>query len=109
MCAGSQAATRLGVGPKEDLCERPIGDPAIDTYTLGEERMQRGLLAQLSPHERTTLRRIANGDDRSGTLNLGYVAQLLSLAHRRDSLGVLPDGARQTKDRTPGELVTGNY
>jgi len=42
--------------------------------------MKRGLLAQLSPHERTTLRRIANGDDRSGTLNSSHVTQLLSLA-----------------------------
>jgi hypothetical protein len=42
--------------------------------------MQRGLLAQLSPHERTTLRRIANGDDRSGTLNPSHLTQLLSLA-----------------------------
>jgi hypothetical protein len=42
--------------------------------------MKRGLLAQLSPHERTTLRRIANGDDRSGTINPSHLTQLLSLA-----------------------------
>ena len=60
--------------------ERLKGDPAIDAYTLGEGRMKRGLLAQLSPHERTTLRRIANAGDRSGTLNSSHVTQLLSLA-----------------------------
>jgi hypothetical protein len=42
--------------------------------------MQRGLLAQLSPHERKTLRRIANGDDRSGTLIHAHVTRLLSFA-----------------------------
>ncbi|GEP54636.1 hypothetical protein [Reyranella soli] len=42
--------------------------------------MERGLLAQLSPHERTTLRRIANGDVLSGALNRRHVTQLLSLA-----------------------------
>jgi hypothetical protein len=61
------------------LRARPEDDPAINTHALGEGRMQRGLLAQLSPHERTTLRRIANGDDRSGTLNSSHVTQLLSL------------------------------
>jgi hypothetical protein len=42
--------------------------------------MERGLLAQLSPHERTTLRYIANGDDRPGTLDPSHVTHLLSLA-----------------------------
>ena len=50
--------------------------------------MQRGLLAQLSPHERTTLRRIANGDDRSATLNSSHVTQLLSLALIEEMAGV---------------------
>jgi len=42
--------------------------------------MERGLLARLSRHERTTLRRIANGGVRSGALNTPHVSQLLSLA-----------------------------
>lgn len=42
--------------------------------------MERGLLAQLKPHERTTLRRIANGDGRSGALDPSHLTQLLSLA-----------------------------
>ena len=42
--------------------------------------MQRGLLVELSPHERTTLRRIANGDSRGGTLHPGHIKRLVSLA-----------------------------
>lgn len=42
--------------------------------------MVRGLLAELSPHERNTLLRIANGDDRSDALNPGHITRLLSLA-----------------------------
>ena len=66
--------------PRTHLRERLKGYPAINTHTLGEGRMKRGLLAQLSPRERTTLRRIANGDDRLGTLNSSHVTRLLSLA-----------------------------
>jgi hypothetical protein len=42
--------------------------------------MERGLLVELSSHERTTLLRIANGDDSSGTLSQAHVTRLLSLA-----------------------------
>ena len=59
---------------------RPKDDPAINQTHSGIKRMERGLLAQLSPHERTTLRRVANGDVRSGALNPFHVTQLLSLA-----------------------------
>jgi hypothetical protein len=38
--------------------------------------MLRGLLVELSPHERRTLLRIANGDDRSGTHNPADVKRL---------------------------------
>jgi hypothetical protein len=41
--------------------------------------MERGLLAELSPRERNTLLRIANGDDRSGTHNPAHVVQLQKL------------------------------
>ena len=42
--------------------------------------MERGLLVELSPHERTTLLRIANGDSRGGTLHPGHIKRLVSLA-----------------------------
>jgi hypothetical protein len=42
--------------------------------------MERGLLAELSPHERTTLLRIANGDSRGRTLHPGHIKRLVSLA-----------------------------
>ena len=42
--------------------------------------MKRGLLSRLSPHERTTLRRIADGGVRSGALDPLHLGQLLSLA-----------------------------
>ena len=42
--------------------------------------MERGLLVELSPHERTTLLRIANGDSRGGTLHPSHIKRLVSLA-----------------------------
>jgi hypothetical protein len=42
--------------------------------------MLRGLLVELSPHERSTLLRVANGDDRSGTHNPTDVKRLQLLA-----------------------------
>jgi hypothetical protein len=45
-----------------------------------EGRMERGLLFELNPQERTTLLRISNGDDRSGTHNPAHVARLELLA-----------------------------
>jgi hypothetical protein len=42
--------------------------------------MIRGLLVELSAQERTTLLRIANGDDRSGTHNPSHVTRLQLLA-----------------------------
>jgi hypothetical protein len=42
--------------------------------------MERGLLVELSPYERTTLLRIANGDSRGGTLHRGHIKRLVSLA-----------------------------
>ena len=60
----TQCRTRLCVVLRTHLRGRLKGDPAINTHTLGEGRMKRGLLAQLSPHEQTTLRRIATGGDR---------------------------------------------
>ena len=63
--------------------------------------MERGLLAQLSPHEQTTLRSIASGDDRSGTLNSSHVTHLLSLAliEERDSVYCLTVLGRQRIER----------
>jgi hypothetical protein len=43
--------------------------------------MLRGLLVELSPHERRTLLRIANGNDSSGTHNPADVKRLQLLAH----------------------------
>ena len=45
-----------------------------------EATMLRGLLVELSPHERSTLLRVANGDDRSGTHNPTDVKRLQLLA-----------------------------
>jgi hypothetical protein len=42
--------------------------------------MVRGLLVELSAQERTTLLRIANGDDRSGTHDQAHVTRLQLLA-----------------------------
>jgi hypothetical protein len=42
--------------------------------------MVRGLLVELSAQERTTLLRIANGDDRSGTHDRAHVTRLQLLA-----------------------------
>ena len=42
--------------------------------------MERGLLVELSPYERTTLLRIANGDSRGGILHPGHIKRLISLA-----------------------------
>jgi hypothetical protein len=45
-----------------------------------EATMLRGLLVELSPHERRTLLRIANGDARSGTHDPADVKRLQLLA-----------------------------
>jgi hypothetical protein len=42
--------------------------------------MERGLLVELSPRERNTLLRIANGDSRGGTLHPGHIKRLVLLA-----------------------------
>jgi hypothetical protein len=54
--------------------------PYLATHTHAEGTMERGLLVELSSDERTTLLRIANGDDSSGTLSQAHVTRLLSLA-----------------------------
>jgi hypothetical protein len=41
--------------------------------------MESGLLAELSPHERNTLLRIANRDDRSGPYDPAYITRLQNL------------------------------
>ena len=63
--------------------------------------MERGLLAELSPRERNTLLRIANGDDRSGTLNPAHVKrlQLLDLV---DDKGPFVDLTALGKQRVEG-------
>jgi hypothetical protein len=54
--------------------------PYLATHTHAEGTMERGLLVELSSDERTTLLRIANGDDSSDTLSQAHVTHLLSLA-----------------------------
>jgi hypothetical protein len=47
--------------------------------------MERGLFVELSPHERNTLFRIANGDDRSGFHNAAHVVRLQKLGLIEDN------------------------
>ena len=63
--------------------------------------MERGLLAELSPRERNTLLRIANGDDRSGTLNPDHVKRL-KLLELIDANGPFVDLTALGKRRLEG-------
>jgi len=105
-CQSANGWTRLSVASTTHLREQPKGDPAINTYTLGEERMKRGLLARLSPPRTdysAPYRQWGRPFGHSKFFSRHPTA--IARSHRRDGGGVLPDDARQTKDRTVGELV----